>query len=120
VKLLVYSVFDRVRYSYSPLQLFENEDAARRAFTDLVNDPQSIIAKSPVDFVFDCIGQFDVTTGEIEQHEDLDFSAERIKAVDVWKEPKDDKITILMNKIRRLESQLVSIQDQLDGGNLDE
>ena len=120
MKLLVYSVFDRARVSYSPLQLFDTEDAAKRAFSDLVNDPNSIIAKSPADFRFDCIGQFDVTTGEIEQHEDLDFSTERIEAADLWKEPKDDKITLLLNKIRRLESQIASIQDQLDGGSIDE
>ena len=120
MKLLAYSVYDRARCSYSPIQLFDTEDAAKRAFADLVNDPNSIIAKTPKDFCFDCIGQFDVTTGEIEQHVDLDFSTERIEAFDLWKEPKDDKITLLMNKIRRLESQLASIQDQLDGGASDE
>lgn len=111
----IYSVYDNARKAYSPLQLFDTHEAAIRAFKDLVNDENGIIVKSPQDFSIRFLGYFNVDSGEISQPaEEVDTSASFILAQELYSEPKDDKITALLNRIRRLESHIQSIEDLID------
>ena len=69
MKLKAYSVFDSKAEAYGLPHFFVAKGLAIRAFTDLTNDPQSLISKHPEDFDFFEIGEFDDLTGKFTPNE---------------------------------------------------
>lgn len=61
----LYAVYDRCSRVYDGPIPQSNDDTAIRAFTQMVNNPQSTVAQSPEDFTLFVVGQFDNATGEI-------------------------------------------------------
>jgi hypothetical protein len=61
----LYAVYDRCSRVYDGPIPQSNDDTAIRAFTQMVNNPQSTVAQSPEDFTLFVVGKFDNATGEI-------------------------------------------------------
>lgn len=70
MKLCVYSIFD-VKAGVFNTPFFQvNDQVAKRAFSDLVNDPQSMLFKHPEDFTLWRLGEFDDQLGDFEETKD--------------------------------------------------
>lgn len=60
-----FSVFDSKAQAYAaPFFMHQNGEAVR-VFTDLVNDPQTMVNRHAADYSLYEIGSFDTTTGEM-------------------------------------------------------
>lgn len=65
MKLRMYSVYDSKALVYGQPMFISSVGSAIRAFTDLCNDPQSIVCKHPTDFVLYEVGEYDDSTGVV-------------------------------------------------------
>ncbi len=59
MELLMFSVFDSKCAAYMQPFFFNSRGQAIRAFTDLANDPNSMISKHAADFTLFSIGSYD-------------------------------------------------------------
>ena len=65
MKQLLFTIHDSIRESYSPPMLHPNDAVAKRSFAIMVNDPNSMINKTPGDYIMYCIGEYDTDAGEL-------------------------------------------------------
>lgn len=66
MKLKIYSIFDELAKAFQTPFFMQNDNMAKRAFFDLVNDPQSQVNKHPSDYKLYNIGTMDDATALIE------------------------------------------------------
>lgn len=66
-----YSVYDSKALMFNTPFFMATPGMALRAFSDLSNDPQSMISRHPEDYVLYEIGVFDDTKGELIPHSPL-------------------------------------------------
>lgn len=62
--LRVYAVFDMKSKTFNTPFFLINDDVAKRAFFDLVNDPNTTVARHPEDFSLWCLGSWEDVQGE--------------------------------------------------------
>jgi hypothetical protein len=62
----LYSIYDVKAQIYNNIWTANNDNVAIRNFTDLIDDPNSIIHKHHEDFILYCLGIFDDQTGLID------------------------------------------------------
>ncbi len=62
MELHMFSVFDSKCAAYMQPFFFNSRGQAIRAFTDLANNPETMIAKHPADFTLFAIGTYDDAT----------------------------------------------------------
>lgn len=62
----VFSVFDTKAAFFAVPFVMQREQMAIRAFSDLVNDPNTSVNKHPEDYALYVVGMFDDSTGVIE------------------------------------------------------
>lgn len=67
--LNVYSVYDSQAKTYNTPFFMRQDGQALRAFMDLVNNPQTDVAKHPSDYILFRLASYDEETGYIESHE---------------------------------------------------
>ncbi|PWN77291.1 hypothetical protein CV717_28670 [Bacillus cereus] len=65
MKLSVYTIFDEKAMVYNKPFFLLNDDVCHRTMLDLVNNPETDIAKHPEDFILFKIGEYDDGTGVI-------------------------------------------------------
>lgn len=66
MKQSIYTVRDKLAHSIGPLCLFENDDVAKRAFSNMVNSSKDpILSRCPSDFEMVRLGDIAIATGEI-------------------------------------------------------
>jgi len=65
----VYSVYDVKTGVYGPLMLCLTDGEALRAIEDAVNQANHPLAMHPNDYRLDCLGEYNLATGEIVQVE---------------------------------------------------
>lgn len=61
----VFSIFDSKAQMFNVPFFMPTTPAAIRSFTDLVNDPQTLVCKHPADFVLYELGEFDDSVGKM-------------------------------------------------------
>ena len=61
----IFSIQDTKSETFNPPFFQKNTGEALRTFSKLVNDPQSILAQFPEDFILVRLGLFDAENGEI-------------------------------------------------------
>lgn len=66
MKTMMFSVFDSKAAIFGTPFFMLREQMAIRAITDMVNDPETMIAKHPEDFSLYHLGVFDDENGDIE------------------------------------------------------
>ena len=69
MKMEIYSVFDEASKAFGTPFFMQNNAMALRAFSDLVNDPQSSINKHPSDYKLYKIGTFNDENANIKSSE---------------------------------------------------
>jgi len=77
----VFSVFDEKAKAYSNPFFMVHNGLALRAFSDLIQDQSTMIAKHPSDFKLYCIGEFDDCEGILITLEVPEFLANAIDFV---------------------------------------
>lgn len=65
MRTMMFSVFDVKSATYRTPLFMQREGMAIRAFADLVNEPDNLVAKHPEDFTLVHVGDFDDETAEI-------------------------------------------------------
>ena len=65
MKKTAYSIFDSAISCYLGMQLFQNDDEAKRACVDLMSGQPNNITSHPDDFTLMRIGTFDDASGEL-------------------------------------------------------
>lgn len=73
MKLGVYAVHDLKAGVFNTPFFQLNDHVAKRAFTDLVNDPQSMLFKHPEDFNLFRLAEFDDGYGRFEETETMKY-----------------------------------------------
>lgn len=63
-----YVIFDTKAKMYNKPFYLQNDNIAKRAFSDLANDPQTDVFKHPTDFQLFKVGTYEDTTAEIISH----------------------------------------------------
>ena len=63
---LIYSLYDVKGRQYHQMQLHANNNCARRAYTEQLQDEKSMIRRWPSDFTVYFLGQFNTETGVID------------------------------------------------------
>jgi hypothetical protein len=63
----VYSVFDKVSGNWSPLQMHDNDNVARRAFTQATRDMHK---DDKLDYVLKYLGTFNMVTGKLSSEDE--------------------------------------------------
>lgn len=98
MKLIMCSIHDSKASIYHKPMFFMNEAVARRAFQNIVNAPETEIAKNPEDFTLMHVGEFDDANGSINNFEAnislgcaLDYQREELPPVRI--NPDDDSMT---------------------------
>lgn len=69
--LKVFSVLDTKGDVFMTPFVFSAVGQAVRAFSDLVNDGQSMVSRHPGDYRLTCIGEFDDSTGRLAPYQEL-------------------------------------------------
>lgn len=65
MKLKIFSVYDSKALAYGVPFFMPSVGSAVRAFSDLANDPQSMVNRHPTDYVLYEVGEFDDTVGGV-------------------------------------------------------
>lgn len=66
MKQSIYCVRDNLASRIGPLCIFENDDVAQRAFSEMVNSGKdAMLSRCSKDFEMVRLGDIDITTGEI-------------------------------------------------------
>jgi len=65
IKQRVFSVYDKKGQVYISPVYFVQKGEALRWFEELCNDAKTTLFKFPADFSLYCLGQFNLTTGEV-------------------------------------------------------
>lgn len=63
----VFAIYDTKALMYNLPFFQRSQSSAIRTFTDMANDPKSIINRHPQDFVLYYLGTFDDASGEFDQ-----------------------------------------------------
>lgn len=69
MKLLIFSAYDTKTQAYMTPFYSHTPGSAIRSFTDAAEDPASIVAQHPDDFLLFQLGEWDDHTGTISSHE---------------------------------------------------
>ena len=66
--MVLVSVFDHAVGEYAPCMCVNSEAAAIRIFTNEVNryDPNNLLSTNKIDFSLYVVGEFDLSTGDVE------------------------------------------------------
>lgn len=70
MKTKVFSIYDSKAQMFNLPFFMVTTPAALRSFSDLVNDPQTMINKHPGDFVLYEIGEYDDSTAKMENYKE--------------------------------------------------
>ena len=83
MKVKVFSVRDEKANSFGQPFFAVNDNIARRMFSDLVEDPKSMVARHPDDFKLYSLGEFDDNSGELSPLAQPEFLAHGVDFINV-------------------------------------
>lgn len=75
----VFGVYDQKVNAFMQPFTMESEGQALRAFSDHVNNPESIWCRHPKDFTLYCLGTFDESSGEFVNERSFVVEASTVK-----------------------------------------
>lgn len=71
MRLKVFSVLDTKGDVFMTPFFFVATGQAVRAFSDLANNPETVVCRHPGDYRLTCIGEFDDVTGRLEAYDQV-------------------------------------------------
>lgn len=75
MKLQIFSIYDEKAAVFSPPHCMAHRGQILRAFSDLVQDPQTSINKHPGDYKLYALGEYDDCSGKLTSFDSPEFLA---------------------------------------------
>lgn len=92
MKHIIFSVYDNVAKAFIPPFFLPNEDMAKRAFSDAVNDEKHQFSQHPEDYSLYAVGSFDDTNGMITEYAENTKLGNGIEFITIIAEPEKEKL----------------------------
>lgn len=94
------TIHDSVAKIYNQPFFQTNKNVAKRTFTDLINDPTTNLARSPIDFNLYSLGEFNDQTGEITLYSKHELIAKGLSVVYDNDQDVTQPITSAINEVK--------------------